>query len=88
MWYISKNNFQNLNSFKCLRKRSNCDHCYYGHPIKLKTKDINNKTFAEALRAELSPFDLREKEGVKIGGGYVPRYIGYRYLRNLVGQKH
>lgn len=54
------------------KKRSHCDHCYYGHPIKLKTKDINNKTFAEAVRAELSPFDLREKEGVKIGGGYVP----------------
>ena len=51
--------------------RDSCSHCYYLHAIKLEVSEISNKVFANAIREELPPFELREKEGVKISGGYV-----------------
>ena len=58
--------------------RQECTHAYYVHPFKFREDiaGISRDRFVEAVRAELSPSELRPKEGVKIGCGYVkPLYM-------------
>jgi len=58
--------------------REGCAHAYYVHPFKFKedVAGVSRDRFIEAVKAELSPTELREGEGVKIVCGYVkPLYL-------------
>ena len=58
--------------------RGGCAHAYYVHPFKFKedVAGVSRDRFIEAVKAELSPTELREGEGVKIVCGYVkPLYL-------------
>jgi perosamine synthetase len=57
--------------------REGAKHAYYVHAC-LWSKDtgVNRNSFVDAVKAELPCFELREKEGVKLGAGYVrPIYM-------------
>jgi len=70
-----------LNKIPCLetaKVRPGCIHSFYLHALKFdkKVAGISREKFVEAVKAELSPIELRETEGVKIGAGYVkPLYL-------------
>jgi len=78
-----------LSEIPCLeiaKVRQGCKHVYYVHPIKYKAgvAGIHRDKFIEAVRAELMPTELRETEGVKIGGGYVkPLYLQPLYQNKI-----
>lgn len=58
--------------------RANCTHAYYVQPMLYKEKEVGveRDKFIEAVRAELAPSGLREKEGVQLHCGYVkPLYL-------------
>lgn len=62
-------------------------HSYYVHPIKYfkeKADEIPRDVFIEAVRAELPLTELRETEGVNLGGGYVkPLYLQPMYQKRM-----
>lgn len=67
--------------------RAGCEHAYYIHPLKYKEAEfgIPRARFIEAVQAELAPLELREAEGVNIGGGYVkPLYLEPIYQQQIV----
>ena len=67
--------------------RSGCDHSYYAHALKFKREiaGLSRETFVDAVRAELMPAELREKEGVTLGSGYVkPLYLEPLYQQQIV----
>lgn len=59
--------------------REGCEHAFYVHACKFDQQNaggLSRDRFIEAVRAELPVFAGREKEGVKIGCGYVrPLYL-------------
>lgn len=57
--------------------RAGARHAYYQHVCLWNTETgINRNAFVNAVKAELPCFKLREKEGVKLGAGYVkPIYL-------------
>jgi len=78
-----------LSRIPCLetaKTRPDCTHSYYLHPIKYdQTKaGIHRNKFVEAVKAELSPTELRETEGVKVGAGYVkPLYLAPLFQKRI-----
>lgn len=62
---------------KMPKVREGAKHVYYAHACLWdETTGINREKFAQAVRAELPCFMLREKEGVKLSTGYVrPIYL-------------
>ena len=65
-----------LKEISCLTMpyvRSESKHVYYVHACRYneKTAGVPAARFVEALKAELPHFELREKEGTKLGSGYV-----------------
>lgn len=67
--------------------RPGCEHAYYVHPIKYRETEFGfpRSRFVEAVQAELAPIELRETEGVNIGGGYVkPLYLEPIYQQQIV----
>lgn len=71
---------QKLSGIPCIkvpREREDVKHVYYKHPFFYEVVDgIDRERFVEAVKAELSPIELREGEGVKIGCSYVkPLYM-------------
>lgn len=70
-----------LAAIPCLepgKVRPGCEHSFYVHPIKYRQEiaGVHRDIFLNAVRAELMPIELRETEGVKVGGGYVkPLYL-------------
>ncbi|NFG60640.1 DegT/DnrJ/EryC1/StrS family aminotransferase [Clostridium sp. CMCC3677] len=81
---------EKLSEIPCIEipeTREGCKHAFYVHAIKLKKEiaGISRERFIEAVKAELTPFEMRENEGVKLGGGYVkPLYLQPIYQK-LVG---
>lgn len=79
-----------LSNIPCLelpKVRPGCKHVYYVHPIKFhqKVAGIHRNKFIEAVKAELMPIELREAEGVKVGGGYVkPLYLQPLFQNKIV----
>jgi len=66
--------------------RDGSEHAFYVHPIKYNKQiaGIHRDRFLEAVRAELMPTELRETEGVKVGGGYVkPLYLQPLYQQKI-----
>lgn len=78
-----------LSEIPCLetaKVRPECKHVYYVHPVKFNQRfaGIHRDKFIEAVRAELMPIELRETEGVKVGGGYVkPLYLQPLYQEKI-----
>ena len=69
-----------------VKVRPECKHVYYVHPVKFNQRvaGIHRDKFIEAVRAELMPTELRETEGVKVGGGYVkPLYLQPLYQNKI-----
>lgn len=72
---------EKIDSLPCVelpKVRSESEHVYYLHPLKFKptVAGFHRDRFVDAVKAELSPIELRETEGVKIGSGYVkPIYL-------------
>jgi dTDP-4-amino-4,6-dideoxygalactose transaminase len=70
-----------LSGIPCLetaKVRPDSEHAYYMHAIKYNQEiaGMHRNRFVEAVKAELMPIELRETEGVKVGGGYVePIYL-------------
>ncbi|EHJ01499.1 Glutamine--scyllo-inositol transaminase [Clostridium sp. DL-VIII] len=84
--YISKK----LTEIPCIevsKIRDDCKHAFYIQALKFKKEiaGISRERFIEAVNAELAPFEMRENEGVKLGGGYVkPLYLQSIYQK-LIG---
>jgi dTDP-4-amino-4,6-dideoxygalactose transaminase len=57
--------------------RGGAVHAYYQHACLWSTQlGVDRNAFVDAVKAELPSFKLREKEGVKLGAGYVkPIYL-------------
>jgi dTDP-4-amino-4,6-dideoxygalactose transaminase len=78
-----------LAAIPCLKPaqiRPGCEHVFYVHPIKYHqdAAGIHRNKFIEALKAELMPTELRETEGIKVGGGYVkPLYLEPMYQQRI-----
>lgn len=73
--------------FEIGKVRENCKHAFYDLPMKFNKSiaGVSRDKFVDAIAAELMPFELREKEGVGIGSGYVkPLYLQPMY-QNLIG---
>ncbi len=79
-----------LDKIPCLKTaqiRPGCEHAFYVHALKYKQEiaGISREAYVSAVKAELMPIDLREKEGVNIGCGYVkPLYLQPIYQRQIV----
>lgn len=79
-----------LSEIPCLTTpvvRDCAEHAYYVHAIKFDAAEagVSRNRFIEAVKAELSPSLLREREGVNMGCGYVkPIYLEPIY-QNLIG---
>jgi perosamine synthetase len=78
-----------LSKIPCLEPakiRPGCEHAFYVHPLKYDQKiaGIHRDVFLSAVKAELMPTELRETEGVKVGGGYVkPLYLQPLYQQKI-----
>ena len=71
--------------------RNGARHAYYQHVCLWNTETgIDRNAFVEAVKAELPSFELREKEGVKLGAGYVkPIYLLPAFAKRVsIGGKH
>ncbi|MDR1611670.1 MAG: DegT/DnrJ/EryC1/StrS family aminotransferase, partial [Planctomycetota bacterium] len=72
---------QSLRDIPCLtmpKVRAGAKHVYYSHACRYNAAvaGIPAARFAEAVKAELPPFELREREGTRLGVGYVrPLYM-------------
>lgn len=73
------------------RVREGVKHSYYLHAIKFNEHKagISREKFIEAVKAELTPIEKRESEGVKIGCGYVkPLYLQPMYQNKIAYGKN
>jgi dTDP-4-amino-4,6-dideoxygalactose transaminase len=80
---------QQLKKIPCIeaaKVRERSKHVFYVHLLKYKIEEIgiHRNTFVEAVKAELTPIESRESEGVKIGAGYVkPLYLQPLYQNRI-----
>ena len=66
--------------------RDGCTHVYYVQPFKFSEEvaGVGRDVFLDAVKAELSGSDIREKEGVLIFGGYIkPLYLQPMYQHRI-----
>ncbi len=73
-----ENKLDEIPSIKTSKTRKNCSHSFYQQAIFYDDEKtgISRNIFVDAVKAELSEYDLRELEGVKISAGYVkPLYL-------------
>lgn len=71
--------------------RNGARHSYYQHVCLWNTETgVERNAFVEAVKAELPCFALREKEGVKLGAGYVkPIYLLPAFAQRVsIGGEH
>jgi perosamine synthetase len=69
------------------RVREGCEHAFYMHVLKYDSSvgGVHRNRFVEAVKAELTPIELRETEGVKVVSGYVkPLYLQPMFQRKIV----
>ncbi|APF26249.1 beta-eliminating lyase family protein [Clostridium sporogenes] len=84
--YISKG----LSQIPCLevpKERPQSEHAYYLYALKFKQEvaGVSREKFVEAVKAELTCFEMRETEGVKIGCGYVKPLYLQPIFQKLIG---
>ncbi len=81
---------EKLSDIPCLSMpalRSGCEHAYYVHAMKHDRgkSGVSREIFVNAVKAELMPIELREKEGINVGCGYVkPLYLQALYQQQIV----
>ncbi|MDR2766225.1 MAG: DegT/DnrJ/EryC1/StrS family aminotransferase [Holosporaceae bacterium] len=66
--------------------RNGADHVYYAHALKFDEAiaGVHRNKFVEAVKAELTPMELRETEGIKIGCGYAkPLYLQPMFQKQI-----
>lgn len=76
-----------LEALRAPRVREGCTHAYYLHGFRFNAElaGVHRDPFIAAVKAELPATELREKEGVKIGCGYVkPLYLLPMFQRGIV----
>ena len=68
---------QGFEALSMPKVRDGATHSYYVHACLWNMgEELDRNPFVDAVRAELPCFELREKEGVKLGAGYVrPLYL-------------
>lgn len=69
---------QSIEALVLAKVRANCTHVYYQYCYRFDSDvaGVSREAFAEAVKAELPVFEIRETEGVKLGTGYVrPLYL-------------
>ena len=68
---------QGFEALSMPKVRDGATHSYYVHACLWNMgEELDRNAFVDAVRAELPCFELREKEGVKLGAGYVrPLYL-------------
>jgi dTDP-4-amino-4,6-dideoxygalactose transaminase len=79
-----------LSRIPCLevpKVREESKHSFYVHALKFNKTlaGISREKFIEAVKAELSFFEMRETEGVKIGCGYVKPLYLQPIFQKLIG---
>lgn len=80
---------EGLSSISCLevsKNRPDSKNVYYQHILKYNSEvaGVSREKFIDAVKAELTFFELREAEGVKIGCGYVkPLYLQPLYQKQI-----
>jgi dTDP-4-amino-4,6-dideoxygalactose transaminase len=71
--------------------RENSKHVFYAHALKFdqQVAGIHRNRYVEAVRAELQPIELRETEGIQVGGGYVkPIYLQPMFQQKMAYGEH
>lgn len=66
--------------------REGCTHAYYVHALKFDANvaGVGRDAFISAVKAELKPHAMREKEGVKVSCGYVkPLYLQPMFQKKI-----
>jgi perosamine synthetase len=84
--YLSRE-FAKIPCIEVSKVREESKHAFYIQALKFNKQiaGISREKFVEAVNAELTPFKMRETEGVKVGSGYVrPLYLQPIYQK-LVG---
>ncbi|MFZ3130319.1 MAG: DegT/DnrJ/EryC1/StrS family aminotransferase [Desulfosporosinus sp.] len=79
--------FKLIPCLEVAKTRPDSEHAFYVHPLEFN-KDIagvSRDIFIDAVRAELPPIELREREGVKIGCGYVKPLYLQPIFQELIG---
>ena len=83
--YLEKG-LEEINFLTLPKVRKNSTHSYYAHAIKFD-KDkagVSRKNFVDAVKAELAPNELREREGVLMSYGYAkPLYLQSLYQKRI-----
>jgi dTDP-4-amino-4,6-dideoxygalactose transaminase len=76
---------EGLPCFTMPQVRSGASHVYYVHALRFDEHcaGVSVKRFAEALKAELPSFALREKEGTKLGHYVKPLYLRPIFQKRL-----
>lgn len=79
-----------LSKIPCLevpKVREENKHAFYVHALKFNKEiaSVSREKFVEAVKAELTFFEMRETEGVKIGCGYVKPLYLQSIFQKLIG---
>lgn len=75
-----------IDFLKMTKIRQDCTHSYYVHTFLYNQNmtGIHRDKFVEAIKAELMPVKIREKEGIIVGSGYVrPLYLLPMYQNKI-----
>ncbi len=83
--YLAKE-LEEIPCINSVRVREGCEHAYYVQAFKFDESEagVSRNLFIDAVRAELSPTEMREREGVKISYGYVkPLYLQPIFQRRI-----
>ncbi|MEO9461752.1 MAG: DegT/DnrJ/EryC1/StrS family aminotransferase [Marinomonas sp.] len=82
---------RDFSGFSLPKVRENSTHAYYQHVCLWDASNgVERNAFVDAVKAELPVFKLREKEGVKLGAGYVrPIYMLPAFQHRIsIGGEH
>ena len=83
--YLNKK-LSNIPCLKVPKIRDGCAHASYVHAIRFDAvvAGVTRERFVEAVKAELMPSELREREGINMGCGYVkPIYLEPIYQKQI-----
>jgi len=83
--YLEKQ-LENIPCIQNPKVREGAKHAYYVHALKFSEEiaGVSREVFIDAVKAELTPIELREAEGVKVSCGYVkPLYLLPMYQKQI-----
>lgn len=88
--YLAKE-FEKIPPLTASKIRQGCTHSYYQQALFYNEEitGISRNLFIEAVKAELTAYELRETEGVKISAGYVkPLYLQPIFQKRIAYGSH